>query len=171
VSAAQPQRHALIVVMGVSGCGKSTIGASLARANGWVFLEGDDFHPAANIAKMSSGAPLTDEDRGAWIEAVRKTVIASDAAVIVLACSALTPFVRDGLNQTGRNVCYIHLSTDRVDMAARLEARDHFMPPDLLPSQYAALSVPDDAAEFDASAPPDVIISGISAHLQDVLNL
>lgn len=159
----------LIVIMGVSGCGKSTIGQALAKGNGWPFLEGDEFHPARNIQKMSSGIALTDQDRAAWVERICKAVNAATDPILVLACSALTPFVRDGLNHINRSPLYVHLKTDRVDMADRLNQRDHFMPANLLPSQYAALSLPDGVYEFDASTAPDALAAQITEHLTDRL--
>ncbi|GHA89578.1 gluconokinase [Algimonas arctica] len=150
--------RSLIVIMGVSGCGKSTIGRALAAKNAWPFLEGDRFHPAENIEKMASGTPLTDQDRVAWMDGICCAVDAHAAPVLVLACSALTPFVRNRLGQIGRNLIYAHLKTDSVDMVERLGFRDHFMPAQLLSSQYAALSVPDGAYEFDASKPADRIV-------------
>lgn len=157
----------LIVIMGVSGCGKSTVGQAFAQQNDWPYLEGDDFHPDENIQKMSSGIPLTDTDRAHWIEAICKAVNAQTVPVLVLACSALTPFVREQLDQVSRKTVYVHLKTDKVDMMGRLTARDHFMPAGLLPSQFAALSVPTGAYEFDANAPPNVIV----AQMTDLLNL
>lgn len=163
---ALPSPHALIVIMGISGCGKSTIGAALAHKNGWAFLEGDDFHPPENIHKMASGTSLTDIDRRTWVRAIAQTVDTHPAATLVLACSALTPFVRGRLEQTHRSLIYIHLKTETVDMVERLTRREHFMPPDLLPSQRAALSVPSSAHEFDAGEAPDVLISQIVDQLK-----
>lgn len=168
VETASLSPRTLIVIMGVSGCGKSTIGANLARQNGWTFLEGDDFHPSENIQKMVSGKGLTDQDRRAWVSAIAQAVDAHPAATLVLACSALTPFVRSRLDQTDRSPVYIHLKTESVDMVERLTRRDHFMPPDLLPSQRAALSVPIGASEFDAGKSPDVVISQIMDQLRQI---
>jgi gluconokinase len=154
-----PLARSLIVIMGVSGCGKSTIGRALAEENDWPFLEGDQFHPAANIEKMASGTALTDKDRERWVDNMNGAVDAQAAPILVLACSALTPFVRGRLDRVDRDIIYAHLKTEHVDMVDRLTAREHFMPPELLPSQYAALSVPDGAYEFDAGNPPDVIVA------------
>jgi gluconokinase len=155
----------LIVIMGVSGCGKSTIGQALAEKNTWPFLEGDRFHPTENIEKMASGTALTDQDRAAWMDGICRAANADAAPVLVLACSALTPFVRNRLGQIERNIIYAYLKTDSVNMVARLSARDHFMPAQLLSSQYATLSVPDGAYEFDANQPSDMIV----AQIMDVL--
>lgn len=155
--------RSLIVIMGVSGCGKSTIGRALADKHGWPFLEGDRFHPADNIEKMASGVALTDQDRAGWVNNIGESIDAHAAPILVLACSALTPFVRTRLGHVDRIIIYAHLKTDNVDMVDRLTARDHFMPAQLLPSQYAALSVPDGAYEFDASDPPDMIVAQMTA--------
>jgi len=161
--------RALIVIMGVSGCGKSTIGQALAEQNGWPFLEGDDFHPQQNIQKMASGEALTDQDRAAWVEAIGQAVNTDRSPVLVLACSALTPFVQGHLNAVNRTTLYAHLKTDDVNMSDRLAARDHFMPAALLPSQYAALSMPHGVYEFDASAPPDQLVSQMTDQLKAAL--
>jgi len=155
--------------MGVSGCGKSTTGKMLAQRHDWPFLEGDDFHPPANISKMTSGVALTDRDRVDWMDAIAKGVRASRDDVIVLACSALTPFVRYALDDMGRDVLYIHLKTDNVDMGARFAAREHFMPPELLDSQYAALSLPVDVYEFDAAQSLDTLVDAIALSVQSVM--
>lgn len=168
VTAHTPARS-LIVIMGVSGCGKSTVGRALAQHNNWPYLEGDDFHPDENIQKMSSGTPLTDPDRASWVEAICEAVDAQTAPVLVLACSALTPFVRNRLDQVSRKTVYAHLKIDNVDMMDRLTTRDHFMPAGLLPSQLAALSVPDGAYEFDAHAPPGMIVTQMTDQLIRVL--
>ncbi|MGJ8560724.1 MAG: gluconokinase [Litorimonas sp.] len=161
--------RSLIVIMGVSGCGKSTIGRALADKNGWPFLEGDRFHPAENIKKMASGIALTDQDRAGWIDNICEAVDGHSAPVLVLACSALTPFVRTRLGHVDRHIIFAHLKTDHVDMIARLSTRDHFMPAQLLPSQYAALCVPDDAYEFDARDAPAMIVAQMTAQLIHIL--
>lgn len=115
---------------------------------------------------MSSGTGLTDDDRRAWVTGITQSVVARPEDVLVLACSALTPFVRSQLAQTDRSLIYIHLSTQSVDMVERLTRRDHFMPADLLPSQRASLSVPHGAYEFDAGKAPEDIIEGIMEQLR-----
>lgn len=165
---AVPSPRTLIVIMGISGCGKSTIGSALAHQNNWPFLEGDDFHPRGNIGKMASGVSLTDQDRRAWVSAISQAADAHPAVTLVVACSALNPFVRGRLDQTDRALIYMHLNTADVDMVARLTARDHFMPLELLPSQRAALSVPSGAYEFDAGEAPDVIITQIVEQLRHI---
>lgn len=130
----------VIVVSGVSGAGKSTVGALLAQRLSAPFVEGDDLHPAANVAKMARGEPLDDVDREPWLSAVaawiQDRLARSESGVI--SCSALRRQHRDRLRDPG--VCFVHLAPPRAVIEARLTARrGHFMPADLLPSQFAAL--------------------------------
>ena len=153
----------LIVIMGVSGCGKSTIGGLLAQKMHVPFLEGDDFHPIENKRKMSSGVPLCDSDRVEWINALTREIKANEEQCIVLACSALTPFVQNSLqDNSGRSVIYCWLSADYRTLLNRMKTRAHFMPPDLLESQLEDLSVPSTAKEFSTVQPIEVIVSHIS---------
>ena len=131
-----------IVVMGVSGCGKTTVAEGLADALGWSFDEGDQFHPPANIAKMSAHMPLTDEDRWPWLQALAERIAAHENAgrSSILSCSALRRAYRDILRSGAPRVRFLHLHGERAVLAARLGARaDHFFPPDLLDSQFATL--------------------------------
>jgi gluconokinase len=132
-----------IVVMGVSGSGKTSIGEGLAARLGVPLLEGDQFHPKANIDKMSSGTPLTDEDRWPWLDAIARAIREADGGVIV-ACSALKRAYRDRLRAgAGRGVVFIFLDGSRETIASRLASRKgHFMPPSLLDSQFATLEPP-----------------------------
>lgn len=132
-----------VVVMGVSGSGKTSVGAGLAEALGVPLLEGDQFHPRANIDKMSSGTPLTDEDRWPWLDAIARAMRDAPGGVIV-ACSALRRTYRDRLREgAGRPVLFVFLDGSKETIAARLEARKgHFMPPSLLASQFATLEPP-----------------------------
>jgi gluconokinase len=133
-----------IIVMGVSGCGKSTVGALLARELGWDFKDGDAFHPPANVEKMRSGAPLTDADRGPWLDAIAAHVAALETSGghVVVACSALKRVYRDRLRAGGR-VLFVHLAGTYELIDARMKARkNHFMPPSLLESQFATLEPP-----------------------------
>lgn len=156
----------LIIAMGVSGCGKSTLSKCLSETHDWPFLEADDFHSDANVAKMSSGKPLTDEDRVGWISDISDAVTERDEPIIVLACSALTPMVQSRLREIPRQTLFLHLNTQAVDMQARLSKRDHFMPPGLLDSQYEALTVPEDALNIDASLSPDEMMARANAVLR-----
>jgi gluconokinase len=126
-----------LVVMGVSGSGKSTLGASLAVAMGGVFLDADDLHPAANVAKMRAGIPLDDDDRWPWLDAVGRAVADADGAV-VCACSALRRVYRDRLQAIVPGLAFIELAGPREVLAQRMSTRPgHFMPTSLLDSQLA----------------------------------
>lgn len=133
-----------VVVMGVSGCGKSTFGAALAQAAGAVFLDADDLHPPENIARMAQGAPLSDADRWPWL-ALCATAMARESRV-VLACSALRRSYRDHLRAGVPGLRFVHMAADKATIAERLaQRRGHFMPPALLDSQFATLEAPDAA--------------------------
>lgn len=130
------------VVMGVCGCGKSTVGLKLADARGVAYIEGDVFHPPANVAKMSAGQPLNDGDRIEWLHALAAQIRAARDrnAGLVLSCSALKRRYRDLLREADPALRFAHLNGPRELIAERLAARhDHFMPPLLLDSQLAAL--------------------------------
>jgi gluconokinase len=128
-----------VVVMGVSGSGKTTVGAALAEAIGVPFEDGDSLHPAANVAKMSAGIPLTDEDRGPWLDAIGRVLAAGP---VVVACSALKRVYRDRLRAAAPDLELVYLEVDRVTLLERMKHRTHFMPPSLLNSQLATLEVP-----------------------------
>jgi len=150
--------------MGASGCGKTTIGRALALKQSWAFVEGDDLHPSGNIAKMSAGLALSDTDRGPWLENIRAALNQSSAETIVLACSALTPFVQGALRQsTGRRLTWVHLQASAEYLHRRLDRRDHFMPVSLLDSQLEALDPPPEAVTVDAVDPVDALIEQITA--------
>lgn len=136
---AQP-RH--VVVMGISGSGKTTIATRLTERLGWVFAEADDFHPAANIAKMTAGTPLTDQDRWPWLESMRDWMTAQAQAgrSTVVTCSALKRSYRDILTQAEGRVRFVHLLGDTDLILDRMKTRSgHFMPESLLPSQISTL--------------------------------
>lgn len=135
----------IVIVMGVSGCGKSSVAQAIASQNGWQFIEGDDLHPKANRAKMAAGIPLDDSDRWPWLDTIAKRASRIDAegGTAVVACSALKRTYRDRLRQAGSHVRFIHLHGERDVIAARMAARQgHFMPPGLLDSQFATLELP-----------------------------
>ena len=146
----------IVVVMGVSGSGKTVVGQALAAALGWPFIEGDDYHPPANVAKMAAGTPLTDADRGPWLDrlAAEMAAILGRGGHAVLACSALRQSYRDRLARAARtpgDVRFVHLKSDYATIAARLAARRHrYMPASLLASQFATLEEPNDAMVVDA---------------------
>jgi len=139
-----PTLHALIV-MGVSGSGKSTIGEALARRIGWRFEDGDRFHPPSNVAKMKAGHPLNDDDRKPWLQAIAAEIdrVASADGHVVIACSALKRVYRDILLHGRHDTRIVFLDGSEALIADRLKHRKgHFMPPDLLASQFATLEVP-----------------------------
>jgi gluconokinase len=132
-----------IVVMGVSGSGKTSIGEGVAARLGVPLLEGDQFHPKANIEKMSSGTPLTDDDRWPWLDAIAGAMRDAENGVVVT-CSALRRVYRDRLRaRAGRPVLFVFLDGSKETIAARLaDRKGHFMPPSLLQSQFATLEPP-----------------------------
>ncbi|WP_433521306.1 gluconokinase [Nocardia pseudovaccinii] len=148
----------IVIVMGVSGSGKYTIAGILATSLGWDLLEGDDLHPPANIAKMTSGQALTDADRLPWLQAIAHWMSdhIHDGRSAIVTCSALKRSYRDVLRHTMTShpealLTFIHLSGNREQLQCRLTARmDHFMPPGLLDSQLDALEAP--VAEDDVVA-------------------
>ena len=152
-----------LVVMGVSGAGKTTVARELAERLGWPMAEGDDYHPASSIAKMESGTPLTDGDRAPWLLSLRDWISARAAAgqSCVLACSALKRSYRDILSGAAARVRFVHLSGSREVIGARIAARSgHFMPPGLLDSQFGDLEPlgPDeDGVVVDVAAAPERI--------------
>ncbi|WP_405521747.1 gluconokinase [Streptomyces canus] len=130
----------VVVVMGVAGTGKTTIGPLLAARLGVPYAEGDDFHPPANIAKMSAGTPLTDEDRRPWLDAIGSWAHGRAELGGVVSCSALKRSYRDRLRAEAPGVVFVHLAGDRSLIEDRMSHRQgHFMPTALLDSQFATL--------------------------------
>jgi len=156
---------AVFVLMGVSGTGKSTVGGAVAEELSLTFIEADDFHPQHNVQKMTGGTPLTDEDRGPWVEALIAGINARrprrDALV---ACSALTRFVRDRLRAgVTEPLRFILLVSDPAILQQRLARRQrHFMHPGLLGSQLAALELPADAVVIDASGSFEAVCADVA---------
>lgn len=141
----------VVVLMGVCGCGKTTVGRALAAEMGWRFLDADDFHPEANVARMRAGVPLTDADRWPWLDrlAAESAAINARGEHAVLACSALRQAYRERLARGG-DVRFVYLKGDRATIAPRLGARaGHYMPASLLDSQLATLEEPADAIIVD----------------------
>ncbi len=155
--------------MGVVGTGKTTVGIQLAKKLGWQFADGDDFHPQANIEKISHGIALTDSDRAPWLAALRAAIDKwnSERRNVVLACSALKQSYRDQLRAAG--VQFIYLKGDYALIAARLHSRHgHFATESILKSQLADLEEPDDAITIDAEKSPGEIVAEIVAKLKTV---
>ncbi|CAN7366918.1 gluconokinase [Pseudoduganella sp. LjRoot289] len=155
------------VIMGVSGCGKSEIGARLAAELGVVFLEGDAFHPSENVAKMSAGIPLNDEDRAGWLQTLRREIEAARQRGdgLVLSCSSLKRRYRDLLRSGDAALRFVHLSGERSVIEQRMHARPgHYMPPSLLDSQLRDLE-PLEAGEaglrLDLTLPPSQLVRQI----------
>ena len=166
-----------LVVMGVSGAGKSTVAAAVAARADAVFLDADDFHPASNTAKMTSGTPLTDEDRRPWLAAVGDEIARRTAGGgrVVVACSALKRAYRDVLRERGGDVCFALLDGSPELLAERIGARaNHFMPATLLGSQLVALErlQPDEPGfDVDIAQPPGRIADTVVACWRDVAEL
>ena len=158
----------VLVLMGVSGCGKSTIAALLAGRLGWPFAEGDDLHPPENVAKMRSGHPLSDADRTPWLERIAAWIDAQVGAgrSAIVTCSALKRSYRDLLRSQGSaDTRFVYLRGSRPTIAERLaDRRGHFMPASLLDSQFAALEEPgpdENASVCDISESPDAIVANL----------
>ena len=153
-----------VVVMGVSGSGKTTIGRLLAARLGCAFLDGDDFHPPGNVAKMAAGTPLTDADRLPWLKALNEKLRQDQNAV--LACSALKESYRKTLS-TGLDDCrFVHLRGSIELIRSRLGERKHrYMPASLLESQFATLEAPDRAIDVDIAQTPQRCVEEIVAAL------
>ena len=153
--------------MGVSGVGKTTIGEALAQELGWPFADADDFHPAANVAKMRAGIPLDDTDRAPWLQSLHDAIVGWIAAgkSVVLACSALREAYRRQL-MVGPEVKLVFLHAEFDLVSQRLEARHgHYMNPGLLRSQFETLEVPPDAVSIDVSGTVPEIVAAIRAAL------
>lgn len=157
-----------IIVMGVSGCGKSTVGQLLAERIGWVFADADAYHTPENVAKMAAGQPLDDSDRAPWLAKLTALIdeTRSQSAGIVLACSALRDQYRLQLASGRTAPTFVFLDGSRELIEARMQAREgHFMPVGLLDSQFDLLEVPDNALRVAIDQPVDAIVENIIAGL------
>ncbi|WP_347814895.1 gluconokinase [Aureimonas sp. SK2] len=158
-------RPVCLVVMGPSGTGKTTTAKGLATRLGWVFAEADEFHPKANIDKMSAGIPLNDEDRAPWLLAIRDWVSGEAAAgrSAVITCSALKRRYRDVLRGASARVRFVELTADEAVIRERMEKRKgHYMPPSLLASQYAdfePLNDGEDGVRVSVEQTPDAVVA------------
>jgi gluconokinase len=162
----------LVVVMGVSGCGKSTVGALIAAGLGLEFLEGDLLHPPANVERMAAGVALTDADRAGWLQAIAERIAtaAAQGLGLVVSCSALKRAYRDTLRAGAPALAFVHVHGTQELISQRLASRTgHYMPPSLLASQFAALEVPtaDEAVlALDAALPCDTLAARALAWLR-----
>lgn len=161
----------VVIIMGVSGSGKSTVGSLLSQRLGWEFRDGDEFHPPANVDKMKAGTPLNDQDRWPWLKAIHDYLAKINQAgrSCVVACSALKQEYRQQLAGSIHPIRFVHLHGTPDLLALRLAGRPgHFMPPSLLASQLATLEYPTDAISLDIALSPtelvDLIIRQIGTH-------
>jgi gluconokinase len=161
------------IVMGVAGCGKSTIGEQLAVRLGWPFLEGDQLHPPENIEKMTHGVPLTDADRLPWLQAIAKRIAEwrDGGKSGVVTCSALRDSYRKIITDGFPDVCFIYLRADRALIAQRFaERRGHFMPASLIASQFETLEEPkpdENALTLDVAEPVSILVEIVARVVGD----
>lgn len=168
--AVEKMRTRFFIVIGVSGCGKSSVGKTLAESLGWNFYDADDFHPPANVAKMASGFPLDDSDRAPWLASLHDMISSSLKADSpgVLACSALKERYRQQLlgGNSGVQIIYLKGSYDLI--WSRMEKRtDHYMKPHMLQSQFEALEEPSNALTIDISISLNEIVQEILKHMEN----
>ncbi len=155
-----------VILMGVSGSGKTTVGRALARRLGWPFRDADDLHPASNVEKMRAGIALDDRDRAPWLGRLNALLRHSAAkrVPVVLACSALKQAYRDTLSERADGLIFVHLAGSIDLIGGRLAKREHrYMPASLLRSQFDTLEAPRDALVVDAALPVDEIVERIIA--------
>jgi carbohydrate kinase (thermoresistant glucokinase family) len=159
-----------VILMGVAGSGKSTVDTNLAKRLDWTFLDADDFHPAANVEKMSNGIPLNDGDRMPWLRRLHDELehrLGSGASV-VLGCSALKESYRQIMQEGLSRIDFVFLDVDQLTLTERLGKREaHFFPKGLLESQFAALERPQDALIVDASRSIEELVEQIVAALDE----
>ena len=158
----------VIVLMGVSGCGKTTIGQELSKQTGWKFYDGDDFHSPDNVEKMRNGIPLTDADRAPWLETLATSIKEwnRDGGNAILACSALKADYRRTLGIDQNQVVAVHLKGSLETIRSRLESRSgHYMDPNLLNSQFDTLEEPSDALTVLIDRSPQEIAKEILTRL------
>ena len=154
--------------MGVSGCGKTSVGLALSEVLGWPFYDGDDFHPQMNVDKMSKGIPLDDSDRQPWLECLHSLIadhLALDRALIV-ACSALKRKYRQILTSDLENVLFVHLAGSFDLIYSRMEEREgHYMKADMLRSQFDDLEIPEEALKLTIASPVSQIVEDIIMYI------
>ncbi|MBN1266337.1 MAG: gluconokinase [Anaerolineales bacterium] len=159
-----------VVLMGVSGCGKTSVGTGLSEMLGWPFYDGDDYHPQANIDRMSAGIPLTDEDRLPWLEGLRDLILRdlSEGCSLIVACSALKADYRKILDGGRGDVHFVFLEGSFELIQKRLQARSgHYMKPGMLRSQFATLELPEEAQTVSIDQPVGKIVEAIVAAIAD----
>ena len=159
----------IVILMGVAGSGKTTVGRLLARELAWRFYEGDDFHPRANIDKMQQGTPLTDNDRWPWLQALKEVIDAclAQGTNAVMACSALKQTYQDYLMHGRDEVKLVYLKGSYDLLSQRLAQRQgHFMPKELLASQFATLEEPQQGLIVDVAKAPEALVAVIRQALQ-----
>lgn len=153
-----------VVLMGVSGCGKTSVGVQLAEITGWPFYDGDDFHPEENVAKMASGIPLDDYDRLPWLDNLYR-LLADHLRVgksVILACSALKQAYRDRLAGGNQEIIFVYLKGDFELVFQRMQTRtDHYMKAGMLKSQFETLEEPADAFVVDIAQTLEQIVAAI----------
>ena len=155
----------IVLLMGVSGVGKTTIGERLAQRLGWRLVDADDYHPPENVAKMAAGVPLEDADRWPWLDALNRRLRAEQDAIV--ACSALKDSYRRRLLAGIRDARIVYLYGSKALVAARIAARKHrYMPASLLDSQFATLEAPRAAIAIDVSGDPQSCVEAIAAAIQ-----
>lgn len=158
----------IVILMGVTGAGKTTVGRGLAQELGWRFIDGDDYQPRANIDKMARGIPLTDADRVLWLPRLRRLIerYLRNGQSAVIACSALKQAYRDYLSVDAREVRFVYLKGEYELIRARLKGRQgHFAKEDLLASQFSTLEEPEGVLTVDVAQDPDTIIAVIRQSL------
>ena len=163
---ARPDPPVHLVVMGVSGSGKTTVALALVDVLGWPYAEADDFHPQANVDKMAAGHPLTDEDRGPWLHALADWAAARHAEgdSTVTTCSALRRAYRDVLRRGAPGTVHVHLTGAQHELLGRLQGRAHFFPPELLESQLDTLEplgADEDGVTVDVGRPVADVVADV----------
>ncbi|WP_416877007.1 gluconokinase [Litorimonas sp.] len=162
----------LIVIMGVAASGKSTIASKLSEAEGWKYLEGDEFHPEANVEKMTGGTPLTNKDREAWIDAMAEAVREYETGTVILSCSALNDFVRTRLIEgCACSVHWVYLQVSRKELTRRMQAREnHFMKETMLDSQLAAMKPPEYCLRINGDQSVETVLDDVKRALRGALS-
>ena len=161
----------IVVVMGVAGAGKTTVGSALARALGWAFIDGDDMHPTANVDKMRRGEPLDDKDRMPWLESLARLMagMERERKDAVFACSALREVYRAMLSENSPRILWVYLRAELATIRTRLAARrGHFAGTSLIDSQFATLEEPRRGLALDAAQPPEAIVALVLAEIRSL---